>query len=384
MRALVALLVVWSSLAWGQVLTSGSSAVNSNGSPVVSVSGGSVPSAVTNLLLTNQGGSGNSNTSQQSLTWSAVSGATSYNIYRCTIVTTAGGCTYGSAYDSTSGTSYNDTGATNSFYPATYAAATVYGYAVTAVNGSGESTKAYPIYYMYNCGVSEQGSATYSYGVTENFSDTAGLPACGTHDYSVVYTGSSGAQPYTNPPMSAIYAGEVGGFGYFTIDVKITDTSNTMYLSGISRPGGTAGSDVYPTPVVTLFSGATSAYGTVGVGAWHTLKVPLSSLGMGISTISGYITSGTMTQLSVLSGPTGVCTGGAYVYGNGSIPTGTYINSNNPPSGGPYPLSSAVTVGSAGSPVTLTCQRTNMYKIDLYLTTGGTTTYYNNFGMTVN
>lgn len=362
----------------------GASTLPQLGSPVAySGGGGGAPAAPTNVLMPTQGGSGNTNTAEQSLSWTASAGATSYNIYRCTIVTTAGGCSYGSAYANTTGTSYNDTGATNSFYPASYAPAVVYSYAVTAVSGGGESTKAYPIYYMYNCGVSEQGSATYSYGVTENFSDTAGVPACGSHDYSVIYSGSSGAQPYTNSPMSAIYAGEVGGYNYFTVDVKPA-SSTTVYLSHISRPGGTAGTDVYPTPAPVLFSGTTSAYGTVTIGSWTTLKVPLSALGMGISTISGYITSGTMTQVSVLSGPTNVCTGGAYVYGNVGIPGGTYINSNNPPSAGPYPLSSAVTVGSSLSPVTITCQRTNMYKIDLYLMSGSATVYYNNIGWTVN
>jgi fibronectin type 3 domain-containing protein len=77
--------------------------------------GTTIPAAPTGLAIT--GTTGNS----VSLSWSASSGATSYNVYR-------GGTKVGSS----TSTSYTDTG---------LAASTTYSYAVTAVNSVGESAK---------------------------------------------------------------------------------------------------------------------------------------------------------------------------------------------------------------------------------------------------
>ncbi|NUR25076.1 MAG: carbohydrate-binding protein, partial [Catenulispora sp.] len=74
-----------------------------------------VPSAPAGLSVTG------TTSSSVSLSWSASSGATGYNVYR-------GGTKVGSV----TGTSYTDTGLT---------ASTSYGYAVTATNSAGESAK---------------------------------------------------------------------------------------------------------------------------------------------------------------------------------------------------------------------------------------------------
>src|SRR6185369_8893165 len=85
---------------------------------VITTSGGAPPSAPTGLTAT----PGNA---QVALSWTASSGATSYNVKRSTVS--------GSGYatvNSPTGTSYTNTGLTNG---------TTYYYVVSAVNASGES-----------------------------------------------------------------------------------------------------------------------------------------------------------------------------------------------------------------------------------------------------
>ena len=92
----------------------GLAACRLNGGSCSGGGGGTVPAAPTGL-------SGTSTASSVSLTWSAASGATSYNVYR-----------NGSKVGSPTGTSYTDSG---------LAANTTYSYQVSASNSAGEGPK---------------------------------------------------------------------------------------------------------------------------------------------------------------------------------------------------------------------------------------------------
>ncbi|MET9269639.1 cellulose binding domain-containing protein [Kribbella sp. NPDC003557] len=92
----------------------GLAACRLNGGSCSGGGGGTVPAAPTGL-------SGTSTASSVSLTWSAASGATSYNVYR-----------NGTKVGSPTGTSYTDSGLT---------ANTTYSYQVSASNGAGEGPK---------------------------------------------------------------------------------------------------------------------------------------------------------------------------------------------------------------------------------------------------
>jgi hypothetical protein len=110
------------------------------------------PAAPANVLLT-QGPS--PSTSTQSLTWTASSGATSYNIYR-----------NGSPYATgVACCSFRDTAATASNFINTWAVENIYSYTVSAVNGGGESPQAQPRVYWYKNGID---LANINYGVCGN------------------------------------------------------------------------------------------------------------------------------------------------------------------------------------------------------------------------
>lgn len=337
-------------------------------------SGGS-PSAPSDFLITAQ------TANSQSFSWTASAGATGgYNLYRKNI--SAGDVSY-TFLANTSGTTYTDSSATGTCSPTTFVPATIYAYLIKATNGSQESAAAYPSVYLYRWGVATQGQAEFSNGETTSWSSTDVAVPQGSFSAKAVYAGPGGQfQPISQTPLTPAYSLEIGAFNYCVFDVYLTDTTHTLTLGLISRPGGTSGDDVFNTGGANpwIASGGTSPYGTIGLNQWGTLKVPLPVLTIGVSTFMGWISGTTLNMQSggLISGP-GPDAGG-FITGPG-VTAGTFISGGNPPLTGPFTINNSMTVGSSGSPVVLTCQRTNMYK-EAANATSGTTLYFNNFGFT--
>jgi hypothetical protein len=339
--------------------------------------GGSGPGAPANLLMTRQ------TISSISLSWSAgkagPSAVASYRVYR-----------NGSLYATVTGTSYTDSAATNATVPTYTQNATIYSYAVAALDTQGnESTQAVPSVYFYQNGVSNQAQSDFSYGITENWQSTAASPAVGTDAVSLAYPNGGGFQPITNLPLAPAFDLELGGFKYLTLDVKAADSKNyPFFISHISRlPPG----DVYPRQYVEL-----SSYCTPVVNQWVTCKIPLSDLSMGFTNFTASISGNQLKVTSIQSG-VGVDAGG-FISGPG-IPANTYITS--PPGGVTYNngqppsanLLGAYTIAGPGVTASLSVpseamseQRTALYKVDLGLRSvgGSTTIYLNNLGWTTN
>ncbi len=315
-----------------------------------------------------------------SLSWDAPTAGNpvaSYRIYR-----------NGSLYAMVTGTSYTDTAATNATEPSFTQAATVYSYAVTAVDSQGnESAKAYPAVYFYQNGASNTQDGDYSYGITENWQSTSGSPLVGTYDIALTYPGGGGFQPYTRPPLAPTYDLELGGFQYLTLDIKASDTSHPFFISHISRlPPG----DVYPRAWVYL-----STYCTLIPNQWVTCKIPLSALSIGYTSFTASISGNQLTVTSTQSG-VGVDAGG-FISGPG-IPAGTYItgtpggvtyNNGQPPGNGlgTYTIAGpGISTSTSVSSESMTEQRTSLYKVDIGLhdVPTATTIYLNNIGWTMN
>ncbi len=360
---------------------SGGATLSTPSSASVTVTGGgssgSGPGAPANLLMTGQ------TISSISLSWSAGSAGpypvASYRVYR-----------NGSLYATVTGTSYTDSAASNATVPAFTQNATIYSYAVTAVDTKGnESAQAYPTVYFYHNGVATEGQSDYSYGITENWQSTSGSPAVGTYDVSLMYPDGGGFQPYTNPPLAPNYDLELGSFKYLTLDVKVTDTHNyPFFISHISRlPPG----DVYPRAWVNLFS-----YCTPVLEQWVTCKIPLSDLSIGFTNFTASISG---TKLTVTSIQSGVGTdAGGFISGPG-IPPNTYIvlppggvtyNDGQPPNAnllGTYTIAGPGVTSSLSVPSeAMSEQRTSLYKVDvgLHSVGGSTTIYLDNMGWTTN
>jgi hypothetical protein len=316
-----------------------------------------------------------------SLSWSAGKAGpyavSSYRVYR-----------NGSLYATVTGTSYTDSAASNATVPAYTQSATIYSYAVAALDTQGnESTQALPSVYFYRNGVANQGQSDYSYGITENWQSTAGSPAVGTDVVSLRYPNGGGFQPYTNPPLAPTYDLELGSFKYLTLDVKATDTNNPLFISHITRlPPG----DVYPRQYVQLDS-----YCTPVVNVWVTCKIPLSDLSIGFTNFTASISGNQLRVTSIQSG-VGVDAGG-FISGPG-IPANTYVTL--PPGGVTYnngllPIGNLLgTYTIAGPGVTsslsvpseaMSEQRTALYKVDVGMrSVGSTTIYLDNLGWTTN
>lgn len=303
------------------------------------------------LLMTGQ------TASSISLSWSAATPGSNpishYKIYR-----------NGSFYVTSAGTSYTDYGAIDATNGAYTAAATIYSYAVSAVDSQGvegpQTTQT--SFNVYTNGVLSWGG-DFSYLVSINYKDTSGAPESGPYDISVTADGFNGGfQPYAGNVLP-LWDFEAGSFGYISMDLKPTINGQTWLLSMISRlPPG----DVYPWAEVDLLN-----YGPAPVpGKWATYKIPLSALSIGKTSFQGSISGTTLTVTSVNSG-VGVDAGG-FVTGSG-VAAGTYITGHNANGGaGTYTVWPSQNVGNT----TMSEQRTNVYKFDVIDQSGDTNNRY--------
>jgi hypothetical protein len=160
---------------------------------------------------------------QVSLSWTASSGAASYNVYRGT---SAGGESTTPVATGITGTTYTNTGLTNG---------TAYYYKVAAVNSSGTS------------GYSNEASATPSAGGSAPAAPTGLGATAGNTQVSLSWTASSGAASYN------VYRGTSAG-GESTTPVVTGITGTTYTNTGLTN--GTA----YYYKVAAVNSAGTSGY----------------------------------------------------------------------------------------------------------------------------
>jgi len=360
--------------------TPASAAVAISGSAAATppATGKGAPSAVTNLLLAQQGGVNNANaplTNSQQLTWSAaVAGASAidhYKIYR-----------NGAAYATTTALTYTDTAATNSNDPKWATAATVYSYNVSAVDASGnEGPQASTVgVYAYRNGKSTWGNNDLSYGsLNENYSSSAGSPQSGSFDVAVNFI-NGGFQPAVAPPQAPMWDLEIGAFNYAVIDINPGSTVNNTHL-GFGTVSRLPPGDVYGWhPSVNIYD-----YGPAPVAnKWATYKVPLTTLGMGFCKFTGSISGNKLTVTAITSGPALVDAGG-FVTGPG-VPAGTYISAYSQHGAiGTFTLAGpGINSGTKVASTTLTYQRTSLYKFGMQPDVQNMTMFFNNMGFTLN
>jgi fibronectin type 3 domain-containing protein len=184
--------------------------------------GGSAPAAPSGLSAT----AGNA---QVSLSWTASSGATSYNVYRGT---TAGGESTTAIATGLTGTTYTNTGLTNG---------TTYYYKVAAVNSVGTS------------GQSNEASATPQ-ASTSSLSINCGGAATGSWVADTDFTGG-GSNSWTNavdtsllsgtvPPQAVLQSDREGGFTY-TIPNLTAGSSHTITLYFVEQYWTATGKRVF-------------------------------------------------------------------------------------------------------------------------------------------
>lgn len=302
----------------------------------------------------------------------------SYNIYR-----------NGKKYANTTGLTYSDISAPLTCDPTYKTAATIYQYAVSAVDSAGQEGPQQTLcqVWLYRGG-SKCGNGDLSYQMAApNYTDTAGALTPGPEDVAVTWAAGGGWQPTSGAPLCPQWDLEIGAMsgGYLYLDLKLPNNANQQFvLSAMSRlPNG----DVYPyaaviNPLKYCVPSAANPAGVFTPNVQCTYKVPLSALGLGVSQFTGSIAGTTLTCASIQSGP-GPDAGG-FVTGPG-VPAGTYVLSYGQKAGiGSFTLGNSVS-SLAGLTVPagtkLTFQRSNLYKIDLYLTGGtGPAGYAGNLG----
>jgi hypothetical protein len=99
-------------------------------------------------------------------------------------------------------------------------------------------------------------------------------------------------QQFAASPMAPGADANWGGYTYHRIDLQLTTNTYNLYDEIHSRPGAGASytADLFSNRDVYILNGTTSSYGTgCGIGVWCTLKIPLSLLGIGSGTWSGYV-----------------------------------------------------------------------------------------------
>ena len=270
------------------------------------------PAAPTGLTAT----AGNASVA---LTWTASSGATSYNVYRGT---TAGGESTTAIATGITSPSYSDTGLTNG---------TTYYYKVAAVNGGGTS------------GLSAEASATPEPPAP---AAPTGLTAtAGNASVALTWTASTGATSYN------VYRGTTAGGESTTAiasgisttaytDSTVTNGTTYYYKVAAVNGGGTSGlsSEVSatPEPAKPTISSFTASPATIATGASSTLSWATT----GATSIA--ITPGTFTSTSA-SGSTSVSPTATTTY------TLTATNA-----AGSATATAKVTVTASGGPLTIT------------------------------
>ena len=374
--------VTLSSPSYGATLSTPSTA-----SVTITGSGGAAsggPSAVTNLMLINEGGPANSVyygltgslTNYQRISWSAAEPGAhpipSYNIYRDGVL-----------YANTTGLSYADTNAPNSNVTNWASPATVYSYNVAAVDTQGNvgPLASQMSMYGYQNGKSNWSNSDLTYGgAVTNYLSTAGNPQRSTNDVSTVFAVGGGFLPTANAPECPEWDCEIGAFNYLTIDINpgLLVSSFVQFIVQARLPPGDDGSWANG---LNVFN-----YGPAPVAnTWATYKIPLKALHVGISTFTGSISGTTLTVTAVSSQGMGAVDADGYVTGPG-VPAGTYVTAySQAASIGTFTIAGPGINSSTSVPSeTMTFQRTNLYKFGLQPNTVPVTMYWNNFGFTVN
>jgi hypothetical protein len=314
--------------------------------------------APSNFTMTTQGAN------SFSFTWTPVSGASKYNIYR-----------NGTLIGSSTTTTYTDNSATNATVSSFAAPATIYKYAITSVDGSGNEgpQNGNLTYWAYHLG-KFLWAGDYS-STTQNYADTTGKPVSNTADISVSYAGTYGYfQPFSGAPSSPEWAAEIGSFNTMLIDIKPAIGQKALKLNIISRlPQG----DVYNNAQVDLSSGN---FGAWTPGSWCHFQVPFAALGIGTGTLIGSA-NGTTLNVTSYQGVYVQATDWISAPGITAAPVAINAAASATNGAGSYTLSAAV---NAPANTTFNTQRTNMYKFSLVDSSGiaGLTYYVDNVGFT--
>jgi len=299
------------------------------------------PAAPTNLIAT----AGNA---QVSLTWTASSGAASYNIYRST---TSGAETL--LASAVSSTSYSDSSVSNG---------TTYYYKVAAVNAGGTSP------------LSSEVSATPQ--VPAPAAPTNLTASAGNAQVSLTWTASSGATTYnvyrsTTSGAETLLASAVSSTSY--ADSSVTNGTTYYYKVAAVNAGGTSplSSEVSATPQVAAPPAPTNLVATAG-NAQVSLTWTASS-GATSYNIYRATTSGTETLLQ-----SGVS---STTFTDSSVTNGTtyYYKVAAVNAGGTSPLSSEVSatpqVAAPAAPTNLTATAGNAQVSLTWTTSSGATSY---------
>ena len=335
----------------------------------------------------------------------SISGYVSGNTYY--ISTTNGSTTFtlqglgGAALVTSAGTmtglsftilTYTDTTATNCCQNNTVAPSTAYAYSVSAVDSQGTegSQQSQCFAYWYRWGVDYQSEQNFSYGgLTLNWAATTGAgapPPQGTQYISNLYGSAGGFQPTGDGPICPEFGMELGWAKYMVFDCNLGDATHTWNMLNLCRPGygsGAGGADIQPFLNFAWCTNTTSPYGSPSTSGWATIKIPLTTMAIGVTVFNGYASGTTVTMVGTpISGPGG--DSGGYITGSG-MPAGTYISTAPGSLNGPFTINNnAGTIGSAGSPVQFTITRTALYKPNFYTNTGGSNLFLNNIGFSAN
>ena len=281
----------------------------------------------------------------------------------------------------------NATNSDNRFFNSTV---TAYSYAVAAVdshNQSGPMDTNYTSYGYYN-GYSDWGYANYNYGGGAfNFFSTSGDPLAVNAPYVIqanTIGHGGGLLIVANPPRSPDLTFGIGAFKYAIIEVNPGPSIN--YTLGVDQFVRLPPGDLYGW--MTYNDSNAFIYGPIGypkVNTWETLKIPLTTLGIGQCTFTGSISGNVLTVTSIDSGPAIVEEGG-FIYGPG-IPAGAYTAGNNQSNAiGTFTIAGPGINASTHVPSEIMgYQKTAFYKTGIWVSSPGGYIYYvSKIGWTTN